>query len=164
MIYKYCPICGVELEKKNSWDEGIVPYCSIDNILFFDIPKTVVLIAVVKNDEILLLKQSYIYRDSRVLISGYVANGESMEETAIREVMEETGIEINNLSYLGSYSLKEKEFLFVGFLAKYVNGEIVKSEEVENAEWVKIKDALKEMKHDTIGKKVVTELLNKIEK
>ncbi|SHI06985.1 NAD(+) diphosphatase [Clostridium grantii] len=159
MIYKYCPICGNELGIKSSWDEGMVPYCCEDNILFFDIPKTVVLIAVLKEDKILLLKQSYIYETCRVLISGYVTNGESLEETAIREVFEETGIEISNVRYLGSYPLSEKDFLFVGFVGDYIQGDIVKSEEVENAEWINIKNAIEEMKDDTIGKQVVNQVL-----
>lgn len=164
MIYTYCPICGGKLELMNSWDEGDVPYCPNDDILYFDVPKTIVLIAIIRENKILLLKQSYIYKNSKVLISGYVTNGESLEETATREAYEETGIEIKNPRYIGSYPMKEKEFLFVGFVAEYVNGEIVKSSEVEHAEWADLKSALSEMKEDTIGKKVVEKILKNIYK
>ena len=130
--------------------------------MHFKVQKTIVLIAIIRENKILLLKQSYIYRNSKVLISGYVTNGESLEETAIREAYEETGIKIKNPRYVGSYSLREKEFLFVGFVAEYVDGEIVESSEVEHAEWVNLKQALKEMSEDSIGKQVVEKILKDI--
>lgn len=164
MIFKYCPICSRKLELMDSWDEGVVPYCPTDDILYFDIPKTIVLIAVIRENKILLLKQSYIYKNSKVLISGYVTNGESLEETAVREVLEETGIKIKNPKYIGSYPMKEKEFLFVGFIAEYVDGEIVESDEVEHAEWIDLKFALDEMNEDTIGKEIVKKILESIDK
>ena len=76
MKYNFCPKCGNKLVEKYSWDEGGVPYCIKDDIMFFDTPKPCIMVAVIKEDKILLLKQSYIYKNSKVLISGYVSNGE----------------------------------------------------------------------------------------
>src|SRR3712207_7200331 len=90
MIYKFCPICGNKLELRDSWDEGYVPYCPVDDKMFFDLPKPCIVVAVLKEDKVLLMKQSYIYKDSKVLISGYVDIGEEVEDTVIREVKEET--------------------------------------------------------------------------
>ena len=36
--------------------------------MFFDTPKPCIMVAVIKDDEILLLKQSYIYKNSKVLL------------------------------------------------------------------------------------------------
>ena len=94
MKYKFCPMCGRGLEEKFSWDEGGVPYCSHDDIMFFDTPRPCIMVAIIKDDEILLLKQSYIYENSKVLLSGYVSNNETAEEAVRREVEEEAGIEI----------------------------------------------------------------------
>ena len=102
MKYKFCPKCGRKLEMFSCWDEGEVPYCSVDNILYFDTPKPCIVVGVVKGDEILLLKQSYIYKNSKVLISGYIDQDECAEDTVSREVIEEAGIEVENIKYLGS--------------------------------------------------------------
>jgi NAD+ diphosphatase len=161
--FRYCPLCGVELIEKDSWDEGAVPYCPVDNIMYFDTPKPCIVVAVIKGNEILLLKQSYIFKNSKVLVSGYVTNGETVEETVYREVKEETGISVNEIKYLGSEYLASKEIIMLTFMAKYFEGEIHKSSEVEGAQWGNIDNALCEMSEDEIGKRVVRKLLKEIE-
>lgn len=159
MKYKFCPLCGNKLEEKYSWDEGGVPYCFKDKVMFFDTPKPCIMVAIVKGDEILLLKQSYIFENSKVLLSGYVSNNESAEEAVIREVKEEAGIDIKNLKYLGSDYVKDKEILMITFMAEYSEGEIEKSTEVEGIGWIKLCEALDEMKEDKIGTRVVRKLI-----
>lgn len=159
MKYKFCPICGRELKEKFSWDEGGVPYCSYDDIMFFDTPKPCIMVAIIKEDEILLLKQSYIYKKSKVLLSGYVSHDETAEDAVKREVKEEAGIEIENIRYLGSDYVKNKEILMLTYIADFTSGEINISKEVEDMGWVKLSDALEEMKEDIIGLKVVKKVL-----
>lgn len=159
MKYKFCPLCGNKLEEKYSWDEGGVPYCLKDDVMFFDTPKPCIMVAIVKDDEILLLKQSYIFENSKVLLSGYVSNNESAEEAVIREVKEEAGIDIKNIKYLGSDYVKDKEILMITFMAEYSEGEIEKSTEVEGIGWIKLCEALDQMKEDKIGTKVVKKLI-----
>ncbi|CAG7838766.1 NADH pyrophosphatase [Clostridium haemolyticum] len=159
MKYRFCPICGRELNIRNSWDEGDVPYCPIDDIMFFDLPKPCIVVAVLKGNEVLLMKQSYIFKNSKVLVSGYVNVGENVEDTVIREVKEETGITINNLKYLGSDVVKASELLMLTFMADYVEGEIVKSKEVEWVNWSNINNAISEMSEDEIGKTVIRKVL-----
>jgi NAD+ diphosphatase len=159
MKYEYCPKCGKKLEVKFSWDEGGVPYCEYDDIMYFDTPKPCIIVAVLKGSKILLLKQSYIYKDCKVLVSGYVTNGETVEETVYREVKEETGISVGDIRYLGSEYLPSKEIIMLTFVAQYIDGEIIKSSEVEWVEWGRLEDALGEMKDDEIGKRVVRKIL-----
>lgn len=159
MKFKYCPHCGSELIEKYSWDEGTVPYCHVEDIMFFDTPKPCIIVAVMKGKEILLLKQSYTFKNSKVLVSGYVTNGESVEETVYREVKEETGITVGDIKYLGSEYYASKEIIMLTFRAMYVEGDIIKSSEVELVEWTNIDDALCEMSEDEIGKRIVRKLL-----
>ncbi|MCY6372788.1 NAD(+) diphosphatase [Clostridium ganghwense] len=162
MKYKFCPKCGTKLIMRDSWDEGKVPYCPADDIMYFDLPKPCVVVAVIKDDQILLMKQSYIFKDSKVLVSGYVTNGETVEETVVREVKEETGITVDNIKYLGSDIVEKSELLMLTYMANYVKGEIKKSDEVEGVEWNNIEDALCQMKEDKIGKRVVRKVLKEL--
>ena len=162
MKYQYCPICGRRLEIKDSWDEGGVPYCPVDKIMYFDTPKPCIVVAIIKDKEILLLKQSYTYENSMILLSGYVTNGENVEEAVHREVKEEAGITIKDLKYLGSDYLKSKEIIMLTYMAIYESGEILKSPEVDSAEWISLENALNEMYEDEIGKKIVKKVLNEL--
>lgn len=160
MLYNYCPLCGKKLKNVYSFDEGNVPYCKNDNIFFFNTPKPCVIVAVMKDDMILLLKQSYIFKNSKVLVSGYVTSGETVEETVYREVLEETGITISNIKYLGSEYFSEKDILMLTYISKYKSGDIIRSSEVEYAGWIHINEAIKNMKEDEIGKRVVRKVIN----
>lgn len=162
MKFEYCPICGTKLIEKYSFDEGGVPYCAVDDMMYFDTPKPCIIAAVIKEDKILLLKQSYIFKNSKVLVSGYVTNGETVEETVRREVKEETGITVGEIKYLGSEYLKSREIIMLTFMAKYESGHIHKSSEVEWVEWGNLEDALCEMSEDEIGKRIVKKVLNEI--
>lgn len=162
MKFKYCPLCGEKLELRSSWDEGMVPYCSKHDTMFFDLPKPCVVVALIRDDDILLLEQSYIYKNSKVLISGYVGVDECAEETVYREVKEETGITVRDIKYLGSDFVQGKELLMLTYLAYYKSGEIEKSSEVEGAAWYNIGDALCELNEDVIGKRVVKKVLKEI--
>ncbi len=162
MKYKFCPKCGKKLIMRSCWDEGEVPYCPEDDIMYFNLPKPCVVVAVIKDNQILLMKQSYIFKNSKVLVSGYVTNGEMVEDTVIREVKEETGITINNVKYLGSDIVPGADLLMLTFMADYVEGQICKSDEVEWVDWSNIEDALHEMKEDEVGKKVVRKVIDEI--
>ena len=164
MRFEYCPKCGKKLVEKFSWDEGGVPYCPSDDMMYFNTPKPCIIVAVLREDKILLLKQSYIYKNSKVLLSGYVTNGENIEETVVREVKEETGLSIDSLKYLGSDCVPEKEILMITFMARYIGGEITKSSEVEWAQWWNLSDAIDEMSEDRIGRNIVEKVIKELEK
>lgn len=161
MKFKYCPLCGRKLINKYSYDEGQIPYCEEHKILFFNVPKPCIVVAVIKDDQILLLKQSYIYKNSKVLISGYVSVGEALETAVKREVLEETGITVDNVSYVGSNYIKDKELVMISFAAKYKSGTIKKSDEVEWAGWENIDKVFNEVTDDYIGREVLGKILKK---
>ena len=50
--------------------------------------------------------------------------GESLEDCVHREVMEETGLIIENLRYFGSQPWPYPSGLLVGFMADYVSGDL----------------------------------------
>lgn len=161
MIFKFCPQCGSKLELRDNYDEGKVPYCKDHDALYFDLPKPCAVVAVLKGDRILLLKQSYIFKNSKVLLSGYVGVDETVEEAVYREVLEESGIKIKNIEYLGSDYVVGKELLMLTYVAEYEGGEINQSTEVEFIDWVNLCDALDEMKEDLVGQRVIRKILEK---
>ncbi len=64
--------------------------------------------------------------------------GESAEETAIQEIKEEIGLDVETLEYIQSYPCDKKEMLMLGFLAKVKKADFVISQQVDAIEWVSL--------------------------
>lgn len=74
------------------------------------------------------------------LISGHIRSGETTEETAIREVHEEVGLEISSLEFLKTYATKHRNLLMIAFKAETEKTSIKKSQELEDARWFNLRD------------------------
>ena len=69
-------------------------------------------------------KEHDINKDKWIGVGGHFEHGESPEDCMFREVMEETGLEINNITYFGNQPWPYPSNLMVGFIADYVSGTI----------------------------------------
>ena len=89
-----------------------------------------------KGDEVLLGRNHMFPEGLFSTLAGFVEPGESIEETVIREVKEEVGVNVNNLSYRGSQPWPFPNSLMLGFHAEYQSGDIVLQEdEIAEADW-----------------------------
>jgi NAD+ diphosphatase len=69
-------------------------------------------------------------------LAGFVEPGESMEQAVRREVFEESGIRVGEVSYFGSQPWPLPRSLMVGFVAHAESTEVsVDGEEIEEARW-----------------------------
>ncbi len=160
---KYCKHCGNELITKKIDNEGDIPYCSSCDSLFFP-SSDIAIIAVITNDqnEILMLKQNVI-SDHYVLVAGYYKQGEKLEQTVIREVFEETGIAVENVTPIGNYYYEKKNIVMFGFHGHAINTDIhIDPNEVDDAAWIKVSKAVETLKEASIAQQVVKDyLINK---
>ena len=83
---------------------------------------------------------------------GHINPGESSQEAAIREVREETGLEVEVRAKIGDSKYVftvEGEKIFkvvIMFLMEYQSGEIkIQQEELLGADWFEVKEALKKL-------------------
>lgn len=69
-------------------------------------------------------------------LAGFVEPGETLEEAVRREVREEVGIEIEEITYFGSQPWPFPHSLMIGFTARWASGEIlVDEDEIAEAGW-----------------------------
>ena len=97
-------------------------------------PAAIVLVK--RGDQILLARSPGFPKGLYSVFAGFVEPGESIEETVAREISEEVGIEVENVTYFGSQPWPFPNSLMVGFTADYAGGELAPDPgEIEDAAW-----------------------------
>ncbi|PKP03515.1 MAG: NAD(+) diphosphatase [Bacteroidetes bacterium HGW-Bacteroidetes-6] len=131
---KYCGRCGSKTELKK--DERAV-VCSKCNLVVFPAIAPAIIVAITCNNKILLAKGANYKGDFYALIAGYVDVGESIEETVVREVKEEVGLDIKNLKYYKSQPWPYSASLMLGFTAEADDTReiVIDKKEIKEAGW-----------------------------
>ena len=145
----FCQDCGEKLSLKFCDNEGLVPYCDECGEFKFPPFKTAVsMVAVNKaQDKILIGKHT---NGEYLLFAGYVKKGEAAEKTIVREIKEETGLNVVKYKYIGSRYHEPKNVLMLGFIVVVSDGELaLNTDEIEEAGWYAFDDALARISHDS---------------
>ena len=117
-------------------------------------PKHIVSAAtIVINDqqEILLIKGP---RRGWEMPGGQVEEGESLKDAAIRETKEESGIDVEIVSFCGVYQNVKRSICNTLFLAKPVGGEPTTSSESLEVSFFPIEEALELVTHSNFRERI----------
>jgi NAD+ diphosphatase len=136
--HQFCGQCGALTETLPDERAKRCPHCGLTN---YPRLSPAIIIAVVRHSDgeglpgkWVLLARNHRFPPGRFsVIAGFVEPGESLEECAQREVLEEVGIRIKDIRYFGSQPWPFPNSLMIGFTAEYESGEI-RLEEAELAE------------------------------
>jgi NAD+ diphosphatase len=83
-----------------------------------------VIVAIRRNDEILLAQHVRHIGGIHTVLAGFVEVGETLEQAVSREVLEESNIHIKNLCYVTSQPWPFPHSLMMAFMATYDSGEL----------------------------------------
>jgi 8-oxo-dGTP diphosphatase len=122
--YRYCPSCATPLVEKQV-GHTIRPVCPACGFIVFLEPKLVTVVVVQHNGRILLGKRNI---DPGMglwsFFGGYVDRGEQLEEAALREVKEETNLDVRLDGLIGLYSESGRPHILVAYRASVLNNDI----------------------------------------
>ncbi len=135
----YCPRCGASTRRiDGEWGRE----CLACHYQHYPHLHPAVIVLVHDGDRVLLARKTGWAPGRYALVAGFVDNGESLEAAGRREVMEEVGVNVDSIQYVGSQNWPFPSQLMVGFLARYAGGEVtVDPTELEDARWFQ-RDAL----------------------
>jgi NAD+ diphosphatase len=130
---RFCSVCGGALVTGGG---GYVLECRSCERHHFPRTDPAVIMLVTDGDRALLGRQPAWPPGRFSTLAGFVDPGESLEEAVAREVMEEAGIEVADVTYFGNQPWPFPSSLMVGFFARAVTTDIeVDGEEIEAARW-----------------------------
>lgn len=134
--HRFCGRCATPTEPSAAERVRRCPNCGL-SVYPRLTPAVIVLITRGARDEQALLawgRRSPTRRYST--LAGFVEVGEGLEEAVRREVREEVGVELSQITYFGSQPWPFPSQLMVGFRARYASGSIVVQEsEIVEARW-----------------------------
>lgn len=131
--HRFCGKCGHPTELQAGERARRCPSCRTP---YYPRIAPAVIVLVTRGDAMLLARASNFPGAFFSTLAGFVEPGESLEETVVREVKEEVGIELQNLRYFGSQPWPFGRSLMVGFTAEYAGGELrVDGSEIAEAGW-----------------------------
>ena len=122
--YNFCQRCGGGLVEKQI--EGMMrPHCpACGHVVFLD-PKVAAVALVADGDGLVMVKRGVEPQCGKwAFPSGYVDRGEAVEVAAVREVKEETGLDVELDKLIGVYSLEGSPVALVVYSAHVVGGEV----------------------------------------
>ena len=98
----------------------------------------------------LFLMKSHKWKDKLVVPGGHIELGETIEESLIREVKEETNLDISNIEFICFQEFiyddlfwKRRHYLFFDYACKTDSTEVKLNSEAQEYTWVSVEDAFK---------------------
>jgi NAD+ diphosphatase len=119
--HRFCANCGAPTQTRDGGHERVCPSCEAHHF-----PRTdpVVIVRVSDGGDALLLGRQARWPDGRFsLLAGYVEPGETLEEAVRREVLEESGVALDSVTYLASQPWPFPSSLMLGFAALAERGD-----------------------------------------
>jgi NAD+ diphosphatase len=131
---KFCGQCGTPTNHKSDERAIICPSCQTT---IYPKISPAIIVAIICNDKILLASGVNFRSNFYSLIAGYADIGESLEETVVREVKEEVGIDVKNIRYYKSQPWPFSGSMMIGYIAEADDSQPIRIDktEISDAAW-----------------------------
>jgi NAD+ diphosphatase len=131
--HQFCGQCG---EKTHKHAEENAYHCQNCELFFYPRISPCMMSLITRGDYCLLAQHQKHKHGFYSTLAGFVEAGESVEQTVHREVMEEVGLRVGQLTYFTSQPWPFPHQLMIGFFAEYQSGDIsIDDDEIIDAQW-----------------------------
>jgi NAD+ diphosphatase len=131
--HQFCGRCGTPTQIKNHERARECPSCGQ---VHYPRIAPAIMALVRRGREFLLARSPHFAPGMYSALAGFVEPGETLEQTLVREVREEVGLEVANVRYFASQPWPFPHSLMIAFNADYAGGEITPEPgEIEAADW-----------------------------
>ena len=133
-MHTHCPRCGAPTVVI---DAGWVRRCTADASEHYPRTDPAVIMAVIDDDDRLLLAGAVGFTATGMsVLAGFVEPGETMADAVRREVREEVGVQVGDVSQLADQPWPFPTGLMIGFVARALTQELtLQDEEIRSARW-----------------------------
>ncbi len=131
--HRFCANCGSATSPADGGYKRVCAACESEHF-----PRTdpVVIIAVTRGDQMLLGRSGRFAATMYSTLAGFVEPGETIEDAARREVKEETGIDVGEVSYVMSQPWPFPANLMIGLIGEATSETItIDPDELADARW-----------------------------
>jgi NAD+ diphosphatase len=134
--HQYCGRCGAPTEPHA---EERVRRCPACGLSAYPRVAPAVMALVKRGTQLLLGRSPHFPPGMYSALAGFVEPGETLEQCVAREVAEEVGVTVTNLSYFASQPWPFPHSLMIAFVCDWAGGEIRPQEaEIEAADWFEV--------------------------
>ncbi len=132
--HTHCPRCGAATVVEQA---GWVRRCPVDESTHFPRTDPAVIMAVVDDEDRILLGHNPAWPDGRYsTLAGFIEPGETLEQAVRREVAEETGVVVGEVTYRGDQPWPFPASLMLGFTARAISCAVdTDGHEITDARW-----------------------------
>ncbi|MCF8780749.1 NAD(+) diphosphatase [Vibrio sp. IRLE0018] len=157
---RFCPQCGGRNHLNHN---QLAMQCGDCRTLHYPRIFPCIIVAVRKQDKILLAQHPRHRNGMYTVIAGFLEVGETLEQCVAREVKEETGIDVTNIRYFGSQPWAFPSSMMMAFLADYHAGELKPDySELSDADWFGIDNLPPVAPTGTIARALIEQTLSEI--
>jgi len=136
--HRFCGRCGTPTRSRDTERAKECPSCGLT---VYPRVSPAMMALVTRGKELLLARASRFTTGMFSALAGFVEPGETIEDCVRREVREEVGVAVDNITYFASQSWAFPHSLMIAYTATWAGGDIrIDDAEIAEARWFHVDD------------------------
>lgn len=157
----YCSQCGLTLIEKLDNEGSEIPYCSECQQYYYPVFNSAVSLIIFNQEKTHVMLARHVGVKDYVLIAGYINKGENANEAVIRELKEETNLNVLTYEYNDNRYFERTNTLIHNFIVTVDDAPLQLNEELSDVQWVKTEESLEFIRPGSLAKEFLNIALNK---